>query len=278
MAHHGHGHGRPTTTAHWGFKNPFVPHNPNFPQAAGEAPTRWDDLASAMHALETAEADVSGDTALRFFRPLHEGELADILDEAHGRGWTIEQTSAHAANATKGAAKWRIVSDEDLTRVQLLAGPDATWGVVESLIGSGGASVTGAGDDWTPPTTTDAVEQVGYLERAHDAAQNALDRAEQLEGAARDKLKKAAGVALQKTSDLAHDVVKNLPHTVAAQALAERASKVYEGAKDAAKSALPWYLAIGVGAWIAIGVGAFVILRETKKAEPAVRQAAMAAA
>jgi len=83
---------------------------------------------------------------VRHYPPISLGAFQDMLDELRGANWNVENASTHSARvtSTSGATKFKIVTDEDGLRVQLLAGDDTpgTWKPLETVV-SHYASVSG---------------------------------------------------------------------------------------------------------------------------------------
>lgn len=255
---------------------PDVAGSPKTIAAAPPPSTRWDDLAKALAQLDTYTTTVSGDTAVHFYPPMTAGELADLLDELHAHGWDVQSTSPTAANLSKDANVWRIVVDEDLTRVQILKAPvpAALWSAIDVTLGQAGAHVVGSLSDWTPPASTDPQAHADYLQRVYDHAKETWHEIQSYDDAKRkEAAKKLAGV-VDKARTLAHDVKQevkdkaaNISDTV--QKKVATVSDGLDGLWDDVKSFAGWgALAIGgvaIGWWIVIGVGAYAYLKHSER-------------
>lgn len=83
---------------------------------------------------------------VRHYPPISLGAFQDMLDELRGANWNVENVSTHSARvaSTSGATKFKLVTDEDGLRAQLLAGDDTpgTWKPLETVV-SHYASVSG---------------------------------------------------------------------------------------------------------------------------------------
>jgi hypothetical protein len=114
-------------------------------------------------------------------------------------------------------------------------------------------------------------DDAAHLEVLDDAAERvrkAWRKVQDADAAAKKRVQETARDALGTAKGLADGIIRHLPHTVAAEALRERAQEVKEKLKDTAKAVLPWYLAIGVGMWLVIGVGAYLLLEHNEKQRP----------
>lgn len=114
-------------------------------------------------------------------------------------------------------------------------------------------------------------DDAAHLDMLDDAAERvrkAWKKVEDADAAAKKRVQAAARDVLDTGKGLAEGIIRHLPHTIAAEALAERAQEVKDKLRDTAKAVLPWYLAIGVGTWIVVGVGAYLLLESNEKQRP----------
>jgi hypothetical protein len=115
----------------------------------------------------------------------------------------------------------------------------------------------------------DAASHLDTLDNAADKVRAAWKRVQNGADAEKKKVQHAARDVLDTSKALTEEVIRHLPHTVAAQALNDRATQVATKLKQTAKDVLPWYLAVGMGMWILIGVGAYLYLEREEKRTPA---------
>lgn len=114
-------------------------------------------------------------------------------------------------------------------------------------------------------------DDAAHLQVLDDAAHRVRagwKKIQKADDAVKKKFRDAAGDVLETAKGLADTTMRHLPHTVAAQQLYEKGEAVKEKLEATAKAVLPWYLAMGVGAWIGVGVVAYLLLNANKKQRP----------
>jgi predicted NBD/HSP70 family sugar kinase len=126
-----------------------------------------------------------------------------------------------------------------------------------------------AGDDAAVTAASSDDAKTKYLDEAAERIRKAVANAAKLGDREKQIAADQAARAIARARELARAVVE--PGVKASYAAAETLDK----AETAAKSLVPWYLAIGGVMWVAIGVAVFVIYEAQKKGGPRVARAVM---
>jgi hypothetical protein len=114
----------------------------------------------------------------------------------------------------------------------------------------------------------DDAAHLDVLDDAADRVRAGWKRIQNADDAAKKRFRDAAGAVIETAKGLVDTTMRHLPHTVAAQALNDKAHAVKEKLEATAKAVLPWYLAVGVATWVAVGVAAWFLLKENEKQRP----------
>ena len=123
------------------------------------------------------------------------------------------------------------------------------------------------GDDAAVTAASSDDAKTKYLDEAAERIRKAVANAAKLGDREKQIAADQAARAIARARELARAVVE--PGVKASYAAAETLDK----AETAAKSLVPWYLAIGGVMWVAIGVAVFVIYEAQKKGGPRVARA-----
>lgn len=85
---------------------------------------------------------------VHFYPPISSGAFADLLDDLRAQSWNVEHTGDASARASSpdGSHQFKLVSDEDELRAQLLHGDDvpSTWHELDAQLRKHGVAVQGS--------------------------------------------------------------------------------------------------------------------------------------
>ena len=129
-----------------------------------------------------------------------------------------------------------------------------------------------AGDDASvvPSSASSDETKATYLGSIADRIKQAAQKASALGDKERKIAADQAASAIEKARDLQRAIVK--PGVDTAYAAADKIDR----AEEAVKKLVPWYLAIGVVAWIAIGIIVYEIWESAQKDLPKAKRAVLA--
>ena len=146
------------------------------------------------------------------------------------------------------------------------------WTELESEVSRLEAISRVAGDDASvvPTSASSDADKGAFLGNIADRIKQAAQKASALGDKERKIAADQAASAIEKARDLQRAIVK--PGVDTAYSAADKLDR----AEAAVKSLVPWYLAIGVVAWIAIGIVAYEIWQSTKKDLPKAKRAVLA--
>jgi len=268
----------------------------HYASVSGAETTRWDTLANELAALDsasvvgsyvdTANGDggpmVAGEPKTKTFS-LTPDEVQKLLDGARSKGFDVTKTGDNSYSIDTHTAGVKLSASYDagsqtatitITNADFYVPNSKVWDKLQPLMPHHVAAAAAHTDASPTPSTTDAEGHVSYLEMAEQKVRNAWDKAQELDDAAKKRVRDKAAAALDTAKDLAKDVEKGLQTT--GGAVHDRAVAIKEKLKKTASDVVPWYLAMGVATWVVIGGALYFVFKDEGRRETT-KRAAMAA-